>query len=70
MAYRQYQELLFDLLRKRIARTKKRKERNELRKVHERIHETQIVINKFYTDYPYCTKCGHRAKRGHKHNGN
>lgn len=70
MAYRDYQKLVHDLLRKQIARKKRLRKREELRKTIDSIREHQKVINKYYTDYPYCNTCGSRQPKEHKCNGN
>lgn len=69
MAYRDYQKLVFDLLRKRIEQIKKRKDREEFRKLIVGIRASQKVINKFYVDYPYCETCNCRQLKEHKCNG-
>ena len=63
-------QLVCEVLRKKITRIKKRKERVALQEVIDDIREKSTVINKFYNDYPYCDICGGRRLRGHTHDGN
>lgn len=70
MAYRDYQEILFKVLRQRIESIKKRKQREAAAEIMQGIREKQAVLNKFYTDYPYCKQCGGRRPKVHTHDGN
>ncbi len=63
-------QLVCEVLRKKITRIKKRKERVALQEVIDDIREKQKTINQFYNDYPYCKKCGCRQPKEHKCNGN